>query len=644
MQPIRFKLPVIIFINLALVLALIQPAVAIDRATIYYVRQGFSGNCLDWSTACDLQSALGLANDGDQVRVAAGTYYPTSTTDRGISFQMESGVSIFGGFPAAGGEWETRDWTANVTTLSANIGDPDLAIDNSYHVVMNNNVSNKAMLDGFVLTGGYATREIDYDWHGAGMLNINSSPTLIRLLITANEVTDGSGGGMYNYQSSPSLAWVTISDNEANSGGGMYSEECSGTLSVSNSTFSGNQAHFQGGGMQNEGCTVTLSNVTFSNNDAFDSLANGGGMANYYNSNVTLSLVTFIENTATYYGGGMFNNDSTINVSSSSFTDNSAELGGGIYNYEGTLSMTGSTLTGNHASVYGGGVYAQSNTPTLSDVNFVNNTSDDRGGGFMGFNSSSTLNRINFQGNTANGYGGGAYLEGGISTFTDVNFISNSTPNSSGGGLFNYGSSPSLTNVTFYDNEAEDGGGLANYVDSQPQLRNVTFSANTAVDGAAIYNYQSILEIYSATLTLNVASGLGGGIYSTRSSEVPCETTMINGIVWGNSPEANQIYNTTGCYSVITYSNIEGGYTAFDSNIDSNPMLMPLADNGGFTKTHALSFGSPTVDSGSPFTGYLPTDQRGFTRPFDGTGDGTAITDMGAYEYGFLVHLPLVFR
>lgn len=646
MQPIRFKLPVIIFIIFTLCLVLIQPATAADRGMIFYVRQGFSGNCLDWATACDLQTALGLAGDGDQVRVAAGNYYPTSTTNRGISFQMETGVAIYGGFPAAGGAWETRNWLTHVTTLSANIGDPTLVTDNSYHVVKNISVGKTAILNGFVLTGGYADYDNDFDWHGAGMLNLQaSSPTLINLLITGNEVTIGSGGGMYNFESSPSLDKVTINANHANSGGGMYSDTCTGTLSVSNSTFSGNQAHYQGGGMQNEGCTVTLSNVIFSGNDAFDSSGDGGGMANFYSSNVTLSHVTFTENTAVDCGGAMYNNNSTINVSTSAFTDNGAEQGGGVYNDSGTMSMSRSTLTGNDVTYDGGGMYVTGNTLTLSDVDFVSNTSLDSGGGFMGINSASTLNRINFENNSASDSGAGAYLEGGTPIFTDIKFTANSS-SYTGGGLTNYGSSPTLTNVTFSENNAVNGGGLANWVGSHPKLRNVTFSANTADNGAAIYNFQSILEIYSATLTLNSASGLGGGIYSTKTSDVPCETTMINGIVWGNLPQANQVMNETGCYSVITYSDIEGGYPEFASNINRSPLLMPLADNGGFTLTHAVPYGSPVVDSGSLSSGFLPTDQRGFTRPFDGNSDGTATTDMGAYECEFIVgvFLPLILR
>ena len=68
-----------------------------------------------------------------------------------------------------------------------------------------------------------------------------------------------------------------------------------------------------------------------------------------------------------------------------------------------------------------------------------------------------------------------------------------------------------------------------------------------------------------------------------------------------------------------------------------DPLLGPLRDNGGETRTHALLTGSPAIDAGAvgaPVT----VDQRGAPRPVNGNGDGIPQGDIGAVEYG----LPFV--
>ncbi|MEZ6072922.1 MAG: choice-of-anchor Q domain-containing protein [Pirellulales bacterium] len=75
--------------------------------------------------------------------------------------------------------------------------------------------------------------------------------------------------------------------------------------------------------------------------------------------------------------------------------------------------------------------------------------------------------------------------------------------------------------------------------------------------------------------------------------------------------------------------------------LDVDPLLGPLADNGGPTMTHALLPGSPAIDAGDPaFVGPPYADQRGYYRVVDGDGDMTARIDMGAFEYASVAPLP----
>ena len=62
-----------------------------------------------------------------------------------------------------------------------------------------------------------------------------------------------------------------------------------------------------------------------------------------------------------------------------------------------------------------------------------------------------------------------------------------------------------------------------------------------------------------------------------------------------------------------------------------DPLLAPLAANGGPTQTMALLPGSPALEAAAA-TPDVETDQRGLSRSRDGNGDGTAAPDLGAFE------------
>src|SRR5436190_301007 len=91
----------------------------------YYVKWNANGanDGSSWTNAyTDLQSALSVASSGDEIWVAAGTYEPTTGTDRIISFTLKNGVAVYGGFEGAETLLTQRNPATNVTTLSGNIG------------------------------------------------------------------------------------------------------------------------------------------------------------------------------------------------------------------------------------------------------------------------------------------------------------------------------------------------------------------------------------------------------------------------------------------------------------------------------------------------------------------------------------------
>jgi hypothetical protein len=130
---------------------------------ILYVKSGSTGNGSAWNNAYgSLQSAITAAQAGDEIWVAAGTYKPTTGTDRTASFTLKNNVGIYGGFTGTETALNQRNIANNITILSGEIGAAGIA-DNSYHVIsatgnVSNPLTNSAILDGFTDLQGALSR------------------------------------------------------------------------------------------------------------------------------------------------------------------------------------------------------------------------------------------------------------------------------------------------------------------------------------------------------------------------------------------------------------------------------------------------------------------------------------------------------
>jgi len=263
-----------------------------------------------WADAYNcLQDALAIALSGDDIFVAAGTYKPDQGTnqtpgDRDATFQLISGVGIYGGFPPGGGQWENRGPNVHETKLSGDLygndvhvnepcdlpDDPNRA-DNSYHVVTASGTDESAILDGFTITGGNAA-----EYFGSGMRNEYGSPTVSHCTFSGNWAL--LGGGMYNNESNLTLTNCTFSGNGARLGGGMYND--SGSPALTNCTISGNSAR-DGGGLYN--CDGPIINCTIIGNSAREL---GGGL---YNCDGSISNCIIWNNTAADLGDQFYQSD-----------------------------------------------------------------------------------------------------------------------------------------------------------------------------------------------------------------------------------------------------------------------------------------------------------------------------------------------
>ena len=652
------------------------------RSQVLYASPGGSGDCLSWSTACDLQTAIAASSSGDQVLAAAGTYFPTVTDDRFISIIMKIGVAIYGGFPASGGPWDSRDWEANPTILSGDIGVIGDPSDNSYHVVKGSNVNSAAILDGFIITGGFADGTAPNN-SGAGFYTYSGNPTLSNIAFIEN-MAQSKGGGIYSYESNPTLTNITLENNLAEYGGGLFNSKSDSTLNEV--TFVNNAALMHGGGIYGIASEPSLTQVIFQDNSAGE---HGGGLLNTDNCNPTLMDVTFVGNTAGRFGGGMSNFSSNPSSTRVVFDSNSAKSGGAIYNQYGSPILMDVNFSNNSASDYGGAIYGEYSNQTIENGDFTNNSAP-HGGGIYNYRETQNLTKVIFSGNSVPGKGGGMYsyesslimnevtftdnfagvLGGGMANYKLLNStlsygrFSGNTAVDYGGAIYNVDSSPVLSFLSISDNSARHGGGIYNY-HSEPIINNTAFIGNSALQrGGGMYNYSSdpvannltfsnnssqyaggglanytnsIMTLVNATFYANTADVIGGGIYNAGAV-----LHLTNSIVWGNSPTA-----LAGTGINAAYSDIQGGYSG-TGNINADPLLGPLQDNGGFTLTYSLMPGSPAIDAGSLIL-CPSTDQRGFMRPADGDGDGVFICDMGAYEFSTVlpssfIYLPLIAR
>ncbi|VAW48034.1 Alkaline phosphatase, partial [hydrothermal vent metagenome] len=347
--------------------------------------------------------------------------------------------------------------------------------------------------------------------------------------------------------------------------------------------------------------------------------------------------------------GGAIENFENLTLTDMTLSGNAAQQGGGIRT-RGTLTLTGSTISGNSASSNGGGIF-NTGSMTLTGSTISGNSAGSDGAGID--TNLGTMNMINstISGNSASDDGGGICVDRGTLTVTNST-ISGNSASDDGGGIFTQEATLTVTNSTISGNSASgDGGGIFSETELTGPLTtimNVSISGNTAGDnGGGIYNEDGLTVIQLSTITGNTAANnQGSGVASY--GDFATLTEVSHSIISGNTNEdvaivENDInnsfqsngYNLIGSGAVFNTGNTLDNFNQSGDQINvTNPLLGPLANNGGTTQTHALLSGSPAIDAGDPTAaagvGNIPLfDQRGtgFSRVQLGH------IDIGSFEY-----------
>lgn len=295
----------------------------ISKGSYVYVRPTATGDGSGsgWTNATsDLQTAMSHPNA--QVWVQQGTYFPTSGTDRNVSFSLTAaGVKVYGGFQGTESLRDARNPTLYTSRISGAIGGPGPE-DNSKHLFKNENVRSSVVLDGLTFEDAYAGDE-----DGGAILNISASPTIQNCVFRSNYARNGGAihstgtpvsgfgsdllncqfinnkaelkGGAISCNGSMTAVDVIFKGNRAGEGGAVNLEGSSGGLvfSVKNGVFSDNRAlSGNGGAIFSKGLALSVTNSTFYGNRATlssSSKLGGGGIYQDYQMNGIATVAVY---------------------------------------------------------------------------------------------------------------------------------------------------------------------------------------------------------------------------------------------------------------------------------------------------------------------------------------------------------------
>jgi hypothetical protein len=538
-----------------------------------------------------IQAGIYAATTGDTVLVADGTYLENiNFMGKAITvashFIMDADTNHINNTIIDGSQPANPDYGSVVTFITAE--------------------DTTSVIKGFTITGGTGIVEpVNSIRMGGGIACYMSGAKIIYNKITGNSVTaeiDAYGGGIvsYNYENNQ----LTILEN--NSIYDNYSEA---------------NAMAAGGGMFISGHAIITNNIITDNHcNSPNGDAEGGGV-HFYTWNTPPDKLQLTGNT--------INNNS---VTTQNFASSILTRGGGAAVFNAQVTIKGNSFDNNYLS-----------------------GSESNGVGLLLYNTLDALVKNNsFNYNTVNpvsswwGTGCMCVSPQGSICFEENDFSFNSGPD------IGYGVGTGLNIIWAYDNEVIVrnntfrsntnywfAGGLYTRSCYNQFVANNLFDGNYSRSGGAVgmnmpANKSFNVPVYSNNTFVNNSTFFRGG-----AIHLDCETNVpqfYNSIFNNNaSPSASNIsYVGSTEDFVISYSNLDvnqisGPWTGI-GNINADPLF----DLSG-PHPYALMPNSPCIDTGTPDTTGLnlpPCDIMGCVRIWDGDGDGIAVIDMGAYEFG----------
>lgn len=327
---------------------------------------------------------------------------------------------------------------------------------------------------------------------------------------------------------------LTIEDNKGTQGGGVHIEN-SQNVTIDHCTIQNNK-------------TTEVSPNTSASVD----IGAGGGVFVSDKSHVTIQNGSTIQGNTGTRGGGIYVENSTVEVKNSMIDGNTADdvpekapnsnkgLGGGIYSYESTLTVTDSTISGNEAKGSTSLIWYNSKDEISSEA------LGNGGGGIcaVGKKSDVTLDGVTVTGNKATyskkGTGAGIEAQGGSLTVKDST-ISNNEAQGNGGGIFSAeGNVLDVSGSTIQGNKADNGGGIhmgeardTSKTPSKATITDTKILENEAIgsgEGGGVYvgGPRADATLKGCTVANNKSVSTGGGIAAKLGTVTLDDTTVEN--------------------------------------------------------------------------------------------------------------------
>ena len=353
-------------------------------------------------------------------------------------------------------------------------------------------------------------KSLQQDTRGGAIVAYVAGNVIIKQCLFKENTATYSGGATYILKSQSLFESCIFERNEVislqqNTNGGAISAAGADTnITIKQCLFKENAATYGGGAIEMKKAQGSFVNCTFERNSVKSRLQKddfGGAICALDNSNLTMHLCIFNENTATYVGGAIYILESQSLFESCIFERNKVNnlqqhtSGGAISATDAGRNITikQCLFKENTATYRGGAIDMQRSQGSFVNCTFERNSvksrlqKDDFGGAiYAQGNSHLTMHQCIFKENTATYVGGATYIQESQSLFESCIFernkVNNVNQDTSGGAIRAIGAGTNITirQCLFKENAATDSGGAIDIESSRSLLlKNSTFVMNT---------------------------------------------------------------------------------------------------------------------------------------------------------------------